>query len=82
VQSEYSLFSRDLERSVLPTMREPGVGRVAYSPLGRGFLTGAVTSLADLGEDVTPTADELLLLEEVADAVVGDRYADMRPLDR
>jgi aryl-alcohol dehydrogenase-like predicted oxidoreductase len=152
VQSEYSLFSRDLERSMLPTMRELGVGLVAYSPLGRGFLTGAITSLADLdendfrrtsprfarealeanlqlvervkavaaakgvtpgqvalawvlakGDDIVPipgtkrrryleenaaataitlTADELLQLEELADAVVGDRYADMRPLDR
>src|SRR6059058_3914307 len=36
VQSEYSLFSRDIERAVLPTMRELGVGLVAYSPLGRG----------------------------------------------
>jgi aryl-alcohol dehydrogenase-like predicted oxidoreductase len=50
VQSEYSLFSRDIERSVLPTMRELGVGLVAYSPLGRGFLTGAITSVAALGD--------------------------------
>jgi len=152
VQSEYSLFSRDIEREVLPAMRALGVGLVAYSPLGRGFLTGAITSLADLGEDdfrrtsprfaqaaleanlalvervrglavekgVTPgqvalawtmakgpdvvpipgtkrrsyleqnaaasdvslTADELELLEELADAVVGDRYADMRVVNR
>ena len=51
VQSEYSLFSRDIERSVLPAMRELGVGLVAYSPLGRGFLTGAVRSLDDLAPD-------------------------------
>ncbi len=51
VQSEYSLFSRDIERTVLPTLRELGVGLVAYSPLGRGFLTGAITSLQDLPED-------------------------------
>ena len=152
VQSEYSVFSRDIEAAVLPTMRELGVGLVAYSPLGRGFLTGAVTSLADLGaddfrrtsprfaqeafdtnlavvqrikdlataKDVTPgqvalawvlakgtdvvpipgtkrrtyleqnaaasevvlTAEELQLLEELADAVVGDRYADMRVVNR
>ena len=152
VQSEYSLFSRDIEREVLPAMRALGVGLVAYSPLGRGFLTGAITSLADLGEDdfrrtsprfaqaaleanlalvervrglavekgVTPgqvalawtmakgpdvvpipgtkrrsyleqnaaasdvslTADERELLEELADAVVGDRYADMRVVNR
>jgi aryl-alcohol dehydrogenase-like predicted oxidoreductase len=42
VQSEYSLFSRDVENEVLPTVRELGIGFVAYSPLGRGFLTGAV----------------------------------------
>ncbi len=51
VQSEYSLFSRDIERAVLPATRELGVGLVAYSPLGRGFLTGAITSLEDLPED-------------------------------
>jgi aryl-alcohol dehydrogenase-like predicted oxidoreductase len=51
VQSEYSLFSRDIERAVLPTMRELGVGLVAYSPLGRGFLTGAITSVDDLAPD-------------------------------
>ena len=152
VQSEYSLFSRDIEQDVLPTMRELGVGLVAYSPLGRGFLTGAISSLADLGEDdfrrtsprfaqaaldanlalvarvqelagqkgvtagqvalawtmakgpdVVPipgtkrrtyleqnaaaadvelTAEDLTRLEELADAVVGDRYADMRVVNR
>ena len=44
VQSEYSLFSRDVEDSVLPAMRELGIGLVAYSPLGRGILTGALNS--------------------------------------
>jgi aryl-alcohol dehydrogenase-like predicted oxidoreductase len=47
VQSEYSLWTRDLEHDVLPTLRELGIGLVAYSPLGRGFLTGAVTSPDD-----------------------------------
>jgi aryl-alcohol dehydrogenase-like predicted oxidoreductase len=42
VQSEYSLWSRDVERGVLPAVRELGIGFVPYSPLGRGFLTGAV----------------------------------------
>ncbi len=51
VQSEYSLFSRDLERAVLPAMRGLGVGLVAYSPLGRGFLTGSITSIDDLPAD-------------------------------
>ena len=44
VQSEYSLFSRDVEESVLPALRELGIGLVAYSPLGRGILTGALTT--------------------------------------
>ncbi|HEX5086520.1 MAG TPA: aldo/keto reductase [Nocardioides sp.] len=43
LQSEYSLFSRDIEDDVLPTIRELGIGLVPYSPLGRGILTGAVT---------------------------------------
>jgi aryl-alcohol dehydrogenase-like predicted oxidoreductase len=41
VQSEYSLFTRDIEASVLPTLRELGIGLVAYSPLGRGYLSGS-----------------------------------------
>ena len=48
VQSEYSLWTRDLETSVAPAMRELGVGLVPYSPLGRGFLTGTV-DVAALG---------------------------------
>ncbi|MBM4796324.1 aldo/keto reductase [Streptomyces sioyaensis] len=44
LQSEWSLFSRDIERSVVPTAAELGVGVVPYSPLGRGFLTGAFVS--------------------------------------
>ncbi len=48
VQTEWSLFSRDIEESVLPTCRELGIGIVPYSPLGRGMLTGAVPeNLAD-----------------------------------
>ena len=43
LQSEYSLFTRDLEDEILPTVRELGIGLVPYSPLGRGMLTGAVT---------------------------------------
>jgi aryl-alcohol dehydrogenase-like predicted oxidoreductase len=152
VQSEYSLFTRDVEQDVLPAMRELGVGLVAYSPLGRGFLTGSIGSLADLGDadfrrtsprfaqealdanlalvarvkevaaakgvtpgqvalawvlargaDVVPipgtkrrryleenaaasdvelTAEELAQLEGLAQAVVGDRYADMRSVNR
>jgi aryl-alcohol dehydrogenase-like predicted oxidoreductase len=48
VQSEYSLWTRDQEDEVLPLLRELGIGFVAYSPLGRGFLTGAIRSTAEL----------------------------------
>jgi aryl-alcohol dehydrogenase-like predicted oxidoreductase len=51
LQSEYSLWSRDPEEEVLPTLRELGIGLVAYSPLGRGFLTGAIKTPQDLAED-------------------------------
>jgi aryl-alcohol dehydrogenase-like predicted oxidoreductase len=51
VQSEYSLWTRDPEGEVLPTLRELGIGFVPYSPLGRGFLTGRITSLDDLADD-------------------------------
>lgn len=51
VQSEYSLWSRDIEADVLPTLRELGIGLVAYSPLGRGFLSGRIHSLAELAPD-------------------------------
>lgn len=53
LQSEYSLWTRDPEPEILPTLRELGVGLVAYSPLGRGFLTGAITSMDDLDEGDT-----------------------------
>jgi aryl-alcohol dehydrogenase-like predicted oxidoreductase len=43
LQTEYSLFTRDLEDEILPTIRELGIGLVPYSPLGRGILTGAIT---------------------------------------
>ncbi|MBS1846106.1 MAG: aldo/keto reductase [Actinobacteria bacterium] len=51
VQSEYSLWTRDPEDEVLPTLRELGIGFVPYSPLGRGFLTGQIRSLDELDED-------------------------------
>ncbi|MGB3223424.1 MAG: aldo/keto reductase [Desulforhopalus sp.] len=50
LQTELSLWSRDVEESVLPKARELGIGFVAYSPLGRGFLTGAIKKRADLEE--------------------------------
>lgn len=51
VQSEYSLFSREVEDEVLPTLRELGIGLVPYSPLGRGMLTGAITAETRLEDD-------------------------------
>ncbi len=51
LQSEYSLWSRDPESAVLPTCRELGIGFVAYSPLGRGFLTGQIRQFDDLEQD-------------------------------
>ncbi len=50
LQTEYSVWSRDPEEEILPTLRELGIGFVPYSPLGRGFLTGALRSLDDLDE--------------------------------
>ncbi|MCW2509711.1 MAG: Aldo-keto reductase, partial [Modestobacter sp.] len=51
LQSEWSLWTRDLEAEVLGVAREHGVGIVPFSPLGRGFLTGAITSPEDFGPD-------------------------------
>jgi aryl-alcohol dehydrogenase-like predicted oxidoreductase len=151
LQSEYSLWSRDPEREILPLVRELGIGFVAYSPPGRGFLTGEIRSLDDLaatdfrrstprfsqenfernllivkevkavaaeagitpaqvalawllaqGEDIVPipgtkrvsrleenvaavdvvlSSDQLARLDRLTPAV-GDRYADMTPLNR
>jgi len=51
LQTEYSLWSRDVEDEILPTVRELGIGFVAYSPLGRGFLSGRIRSVEDLEEN-------------------------------
>jgi aryl-alcohol dehydrogenase-like predicted oxidoreductase len=53
VQTEYSLWSRDPEDAILPTVRELGIGFVPYSPLGRGFLTGEIRTPDDLAADDT-----------------------------
>ena len=53
LQSEYSLFTRDPEDGILDILREKGIGFVAYSPLGRGFLTGQIRSVDDLADDDT-----------------------------
>jgi aryl-alcohol dehydrogenase-like predicted oxidoreductase len=50
LQTEYSLFARDVETEILPTVRELGIGFVAYSPLGRGLLTSAIKETADFEE--------------------------------
>src|SRR5436190_21138452 len=50
LQTEYSLWSRDVEEEILPTVRELGIGFVAYSPLGRGFLTGQIKRPEDIAE--------------------------------
>ncbi|MFD7403616.1 aldo/keto reductase [Streptomyces sp. NPDC059866] len=82
VQSEWSLFSRDIEAGVVPTARELGVALVPYSPLGRGFLTGSFTSAEkDLtaddfrrqmprftGDNATANASLLEPIRKVADA--------------
>jgi aryl-alcohol dehydrogenase-like predicted oxidoreductase len=50
LQTEYSLWERHVEKEILPTVRELGIGFVPYSPLGRGFLTGAINKKSDLSE--------------------------------
>jgi aryl-alcohol dehydrogenase-like predicted oxidoreductase len=50
LQTEYSLWSRDIESDILPTARRLGIGLVAYSPLGRGFLTGEISKRGDLAD--------------------------------
>src|ERR1700716_1680759 len=51
IQTEYSLWTRDPEAEILPLVRELGIGYVAYSPLGRGFLTGQIRSMDQFGAD-------------------------------
>jgi aryl-alcohol dehydrogenase-like predicted oxidoreductase len=51
LQSEWSLFTRGLEKEIVPTARELGIGIVPYSPIGRGILSGALTSTDDLSPD-------------------------------
>ena len=56
LQSEYSLFTREIEDEILPVLRELGIGFVPYSPLGRGFLTGRFKSIEDMPENDTRAA--------------------------
>jgi aryl-alcohol dehydrogenase-like predicted oxidoreductase len=79
LQTEYSLFSRDPEDEILPTVRELGIGFVAYSPIGRGFLSGRYKTLDDFepkdyrrnsprfqGENFKRNLDVLQKIEELA----------------
>lgn len=63
LQSEFSLFERGLERAMLPTLRELGVGLVPYAPLGRGFLTGRFRSEADFKASDFRSADPRMSAE-------------------
>ncbi len=86
VQSEYSLWTRDPEAEVLPTLRELGIGLVAYSPLGRGFLTGQIRSVDDLPQDDwrrnNPRFQEEALRQNVELADRVRALADERKLGR
>jgi aryl-alcohol dehydrogenase-like predicted oxidoreductase len=78
IQSEYSLWTRDPEAEVLPTLRELGIALVAYSPLGRGFLTGQIRSIDDLPEDdwrrTNPRFQEDALRENMR---IADRVSEL-----
>jgi aryl-alcohol dehydrogenase-like predicted oxidoreductase len=82
VQSEYSLWTRDPEDAILSTLRELGIGFVAYSPLGRGFLTGQIRSIDDLPEDdwrrTNPRFQEEALQENIRLADVVSELAERR----
>jgi len=67
LQSEYSLWERNVEDEILPTIRELGIGFVPYSPLGRGFLTGAIKSVNDLVENDWRRANNPRFSEENLD---------------
>src|SRR6202012_4830895 len=58
LQTEYSIFERDVEQAILPVTRELGIGFVAYSPLGRGFLTSTVKPAAEYEENDFRRGDE------------------------
>src|SRR5207245_1911147 len=80
LQTEYSLWSREAEDEILPTVRKLGIGFVAYSPLGRGFLTGRFKKIEDLPADDLAQLDAILS----AEAVSGPRYhaQAMHAIDR
>jgi aryl-alcohol dehydrogenase-like predicted oxidoreductase len=82
VQMEYSVWTRDVEAEVLPTLRELGIGLVAYSPLGRGFLTGSIRSIDDLPENDwrrnNPRFQEEALQQNIAVADTVRELAEAR----
>ena len=82
LQTEYSLWTRDPEDEVMTTLRELGIGLVAYSPLGRGFLTGQIRSLQDLPEDdwrrTNPRFQEEALTENIRLADLVGELAERR----
>jgi aryl-alcohol dehydrogenase-like predicted oxidoreductase len=83
LQTEYSLWSRDAEDEIIPTVHELGIGFVAYSPLGRGFLSGKINSIDDLEPDDyrrnSPRfrgenfARNLALVDEIRDIAIEHR---------
>ena len=78
VQTEYSLFSRDPEDAVLPTLRELGIALVAYSPLGRGFLGGRFRTMDDLAPDDWRRTNPRFQGENFArNVALGDRLREM-----
>ena len=78
VQTEYSAWSRDVEASILPTVRELGVGFIAYSPLGRGFLTANIASPSDLREgDVRRSMPRFQAENLKENRTIAERFADL-----
>ena len=84
LQTEFSLWTRDVQAEILPTVRELGIGFVAYSPLGRGFLTGAIRSTADIADGdfrktnprfVEGNLEQNLAIVEVVRAVADEHGA-------
>lgn len=81
VQTEYSLWTRDVEQAVLPTCKELGVGFVPYSPLGRGFLTGRFQETADFGEgDFRPNLPRFSEQAMGANRIIADVIGEVAAL--
>ncbi len=84
LQTEYSLWTRDVEAEILPAVRELGIGFVAYSPLGRGFLTGTIRSAADIADGdfrktnprfVEGAVEQNIAIVDVVEAVAAEAGA-------